>query len=568
VLCITETWLHADTTNSIILNGSTYSIFRTDRSTSRCGGGVCILSNNRSTKVSRVSLPTKYSHLELCVVDIVSRNKIRVFVCYRPPSGDCYQPAVQYVRDLCDCISSLYPANSAVILCGDFNFPNIDWSVNNCLRCSNSTCSGLFLEFFYNHGLQQFVSSPTRYMHTLDLVLCNDSNCVINTKILEPFSTSDHCQVSFQVPYKITSDNNVFITRDFKLADWAGISTFLNQVDFYHLFHSNMPCASIINEFYNVLNQCIERYVPTKRNTNSNNSKLVKYPYRIRRLLRLKAALWRKYRTFKSPASLVSYKKAASDSKSAIYSFNLLYENNLIANANIGSFYRYANSKFSSKSAVGPLCNSDGSLIVDSTDKATILLQTFTKNFTVDNNVLPDVSNFQRSQQKLSYIHFSPTLVRRAIKKLKHKTKGGPDGIPPSFFINCCEELCYPLSVLFTLSFDCGILPSAWLTSFTTPIFKKGNSADPNNYRPIALTATMCKIMESIMKDQIVSFLVEKGLISKHQHAFIKNHSTATNLLECLQDWSVGLNSRTQTDIVYIDFAKAFDSIVIVQTNI
>jgi hypothetical protein len=59
-----------------------------------------------------------------------------------------------------------------------------------------------------------------------------------------------------------------------------------------------------------------------------------------------------------------------------------------------------------------------------------------------------------------------------------------------------------------------------------------------------------------------VSFLVEKGLISKHQHAFIKNHSTATNLLECLQDWSVGLNSRTQTDIIYIDFAKAFDSIV------
>jgi hypothetical protein len=42
-----------------------------------------------------------------------------------------------------------------------------------------------------------------------------------------------------------------------------------------------------------------------------------------------------------------------------------------------------------------------------------------------------------------------------------------------------------------------------------------------------------------------------------------KNHSTASNLLECLQDWSVGLNSHSQTDIVYIDFAKAFDSIVL-----
>jgi ribonuclease P/MRP protein subunit RPP40 len=99
--------------------------------------------------------------------------------------------------------------------------------------------------------------------------------------------------------------------------------------------------------------------------------------------------------------------------------------------------------------------------------------------------------------------------------------------------------------------------------SYITPIFKKGNSADANNYRPIALTATMCKIMESIVKDQLVSFLVDKGLLSKQQHAFIKNHSTASNLLECLQDWSVGLNSHSQTDIIYIDFAKAFDSIVL-----
>jgi ribonuclease P/MRP protein subunit RPP40 len=67
--------------------------------------------------------------------------------------------------------------------------------------------------------------------------------------------------------------------------------------------------------------------------------------------------------------------------------------------------------------------------------------------------------------------------------------------------------------------------------------------------------------MESIIKDQIVEFLVGKELISKHQHAFLKNHSTASNLLDCLQDWSIGLNSCKQTDVIYIDFAKAFDSI-------
>jgi hypothetical protein len=42
----------------------------------------------------------------------------------------------------------------------------------------------------------------------------------------------------------------------------------------------------------------------------------------------------------------------------------------------------------------------------------------------------------------------------------------------------------------------------------------------------------------------------------------MKNHSTASNLLASLQDWSIGLNSHQYTDVVYIDFSKAFDSIV------
>jgi hypothetical protein len=55
-------------------------------------------------------------------------------------------------------------------------------------------------------------------------------------------------------------------------------------------------------------------------------------------------------------------------------------------------------------------------------------------------------------------------------------------------------------------------LPSIWLTSFITLIFKKNNSADPNNYHPIALTSTMSKLIESVMKDQMTQFIVDKAL--------------------------------------------------------
>jgi hypothetical protein len=57
---------------------------------------------------------------------------------------------------------------------------------------------------------------------------------------------------------------------------------------------------------------------------------------------------------------------------------------------------------------------------------------------------------------------------------------------------------------------------------YITPLFKKGVTSDPNNYRLVALTATLCKVMESVIKDQLLQYLTGKGLISKKQHAFIK----------------------------------------------
>ena len=59
----------------------------------------------------------------------------------------------------------------------------------------------------------------------------------------------------------------------------------------------------------------------------------------------------------------------------------------------------------------------------------------------------------------------------------------------------------------------------------------------------------------------MVCFLLQNKLISKHQHGFIKKHSTCTNLLESLNDWTLSLSNHESVVIGYIDFARAFDSI-------
>jgi hypothetical protein len=68
--------------------------------------------------------------------------------------------------------------------------------------------------------------------------------------------------------------------------------------------------------------------------------------------------------------------------------------------------------------------------------------------------------------------------------------------------------------------------------------------------------------MEYIIKEQLLSYLLNRNLISKQQHAFIIKHSTVTNLLECIHDWSIALNDGNSVDVIYIDFKRAFDSIV------
>ena len=99
------------------------------------------------------------------------------------------------------------------------------------------------------------------------------------------------------------------------------------------------------------------------------------------------------------------------------------------------------------------------------------------------------------------------------------------------------------------------------LPIYVIPIHKKGGTSDPNNFRPISLTSTCCRVMERIINNKLIDFLHECNLITRHQHGFIRKRTTDTNLLECLYGWTVNLQSREVTDVIHFDFKKAFDSV-------
>jgi len=90
---------------------------------------------------------------------------------------------------------------------------------------------------------------------------------------------------------------------------------------------------------------------------------------------------------------------------------------------------------------------------------------------------------------------------------------------------------------------------------------KKGDRSQAENYRPVSLTSVICKLFESIMRDAIVHHLETKLLIGNSQHGFRKGRSCLTNLLSFLDKVTSHIDSGNSIDVVFLDFAKAFDKV-------
>ena len=83
----------------------------------------------------------------------------------------------------------------------------------------------------------------------------------------------------------------------------------------------------------------------------------------------------------------------------------------------------------------------------------------------------------------------------------------GVDGIHPSLLRDLSEQLSGPLSILFRRTLDEGMVHTDWRVANVTPLYKKGNTSTPGNYRPVSLTPVVCKLLESIIKDVIMENL-------------------------------------------------------------
>ena len=123
------------------------------------------------------------------------------------------------------------------------------------------------------------------------------------------------------------------------------------------------------------------------------------------------------------------------------------------------------------------------------------------------------------------------------------------------------EQLAEPLKIIFEHSFNFGEIPLDWSLAFITAIFKKGNKSDPGNYRPVSLTSIICKLMETIIREDVMKHMKANKLFSQKQFGFLSGRSTVLQLIKVIDDWMNILEGGDAVDVIYCDFMKAFDKV-------
>ena len=146
------------------------------------------------------------------------------------------------------------------------------------------------------------------------------------------------------------------------------------------------------------------------------------------------------------------------------------------------------------------------------------------------------------------------------LKGIISSKAAGPDGIDGIVLKNCAASLSKPLSLMFiNTSFATGCIPAEWKLASVVPVHKKDDKGCVDNYRPISLTCLVMKVFERCIHREL--YLACASQLDLRQHGFLNGKSCTTQMVPFIDDLSLALNNKIRSDIIYFDFAKAFDSV-------
>jgi hypothetical protein len=551
---ITESWCYEEVLDSE-LEIANYALYRGDRCQGRRrGGGSLLYARNdfRSHCINNVAGVFKgFTEAAGCVLESYPSRRHLVLCVYRPPEIE--QAENDRLNDLiANCGSHGF---TDVLLFGDFNYPRMDWK--SAVWPARYDC---FMDAVMDASLTQHVTLPThRAGNVLDLVFTSEEYAVKDVSINRGLAKSDHFGVYFKYDLrgvgKVSSSGCKW--KNFGRADFVGMNAFFAENLQYEDWSSTLEAWDAIK---GSIEEACNAFVPIlSRRSQSKPAWADSVAWKA---MKRQENAFRWFKRSGTGRALDGYTIASDIAASAIRcsvkKFELLLAENIKSDSK--SFWKYINSKRRSKPSPGPLLKPDGSATESDLECANEFNSAFARIFKPDDNAAiaqpptPCSSSFDE-------VDVSTEVISTHIRKLKRSSSPGPDKIMNILLINCCESLAAPLSKLFRLSLDEGVVPGDWKEALVVPIHKSGPRSDAFNFRPVSLTSSPCKLLESVICTQLICYLEENKLLNDSQHGFRSGRSCESQLVEFLNSVTACVDSGDFVDVVYADVRKAFDTV-------
>ena len=351
--------------------------------------------------------------------------------------------------------------------------------------------------------------------------------------------------------------------RDFRKGNYKEIRKSLALVDWDDKM-KNKTATECWNILRGELDSAIDSHVPMKKQGKRSKKKhLSKEAFRK---IRYKQNMWRVYKHTGKDTDYDAYKEALNAATNEVRKSKRSFEHKLAQNikSDSKSFYAYVRSKQTVRDRVGPLEDNVGNKITQGILMAEELNMHFSSVFTrEDTSSLPvPETKFEGSEgERLGKLVVTPEVVANKINNMKENKSPGVDGIAPKILKETVEQICTPLAHVFNMSLQEGIVRLEWKEANIIPLFKKGSRNKSVNYRPVSLTSVICKVLETIIRDHMMDFIIKHKLINPSQHGFLKARSCLTNLLCFFEEITKWVDEGSPVDVIYLDFQKAFDKV-------
>ena len=555
---ISETWLNDNIKNDHVISETEYTFHRKDREEQKGGGVLCLVKNSIKSDHRKELQSQELEHNEIIVVEVEPSpgNKIMVIVAYRSQQD----PYHLFLNNLETALINCVRANlTNIVLIEDFNYSSIKWDINEDTNLPPHCLE--FMSTLERFGLIQLNHYPSRRENNniLDLILTNNVT-QISPIYSDLFSySSDHFLLHFDLT--TTLDKVINIPRkvlNFNRANYNQLHIDIAQADLLTSVvnkpNINSKLTVWCDKLLTIIHNNIPQIIIGKGHSQPwvDHEALTQIKKKDRALKQAKIHKnnfhWTKFKQLRnSLKNLMSVKHA---------SYILTMCNSITTNPK--KFWTYLKTQTKSRGIPTFLRSTNDDKITTSIGMSTAFNKFFQSTFTpITNKTPPHI--VEHLDPNLHDIIFETNEIEKQLQGLNPSKAPGPDNLPTKILKDFAHDLAPSITTLFNSSISEGTVPSAWKHANVIPLHKKGDKHTTSNYRPISLLPVISKVLERCIYNRIIDFILPK--LTNLQHGFLRNRSTATQLLTVFSKINNILDTGNQADVVYFDLSKAFDSV-------